>query len=94
MGNDAPKKYRIYREEIYLQILEQNKKAAAAVDPAEIGGLDEIGAVWDGLKCKTASGEKKDAKDDSKRSGFSRLKSSSPGVGDNVEVVVKRKKKN
>lgn len=40
VGIDAPQELRIYREEIYLQILEENKSAAAAV--AHEGGLDAL----------------------------------------------------
>lgn len=48
VGIDAPTDLRIYREEIYLQILEENKKAAeGAVAPA---GLEGISEAWLGRK--------------------------------------------
>ncbi len=48
VGIDAPTDLRIYREEIYLQILEENRKAAeGAVAPA---GLEGISEAWLGRK--------------------------------------------
>jgi carbon storage regulator len=44
IGIQAPKELRIYREEIYLQILEENKKAAeAGVSEA---GLESLASAW------------------------------------------------
>lgn len=45
VGIDAPSTLRIYREEIYLQILEENKKAAEAVTDSS---LDELTGSWMG----------------------------------------------
>lgn len=45
VGIEAPKDMRIYREEIYLQILEENKKAAEAPAGVEIG-LENLSAVF------------------------------------------------
>ncbi|RME58111.1 MAG: carbon storage regulator [Candidatus Dadabacteria bacterium] len=43
IGIDAPKEIRIYREEIYYQILEENKKAAALSEQASaIESLDKV----------------------------------------------------
>lgn len=43
VGIDAPKEIRIYREEIYYQILEENKKAAALSEQASaIESLDKV----------------------------------------------------
>lgn len=36
VGIDAPQDERVYREEIYLQILEENQRAASSPAPAEI----------------------------------------------------------
>lgn len=50
VGIDAPPELRIYREEIYLQILEENKKAAeAAVGPND-AGLEGLSSAWAGRK--------------------------------------------
>ena len=46
VGIDAPNDLRIYREEIYLQILEENKQAAGAMGVE--AGLDNIAAAWKG----------------------------------------------
>lgn len=46
VGIDAPKEYRIYREEIYLAILEENRSAAAAPRDAGIEGLAGLPAGW------------------------------------------------
>lgn len=45
VGIEAPAELRIYREEIYVQILEENKKAAEATMVGS-GGLDELSGVW------------------------------------------------
>lgn len=46
VGIDAPKELRIYREEIYRQIIEENQ-SAAALDSAELGaGLESLSAAW------------------------------------------------
>ena len=39
VGIDAPKEYRIYREEIYLAILEENRSAAQAAPDSEMQAL-------------------------------------------------------
>lgn len=45
LGIEADKSVRIYREEIYLQILEENKKAAEAAQGAE-GNLEGLSDAW------------------------------------------------
>jgi carbon storage regulator len=42
VGIDAPRDFRIYREEIYLQILEENKQAAEGSLGSELDGLDGL----------------------------------------------------
>jgi carbon storage regulator len=49
VGVDAPTELRIYREEIYLQILEENKKAAEAAAVPD-GGLEGLGRAWKGTQ--------------------------------------------
>ena len=49
VGIDAPKDMRIYREEIYYQILEENKQAAEAVIGSE-AGLEGLSAQWSARK--------------------------------------------
>lgn len=75
VGIEAPSDLRIYREEIYLQILDENKKAAEGVllDTA----LDELSGGWRGLG-------KSDTQETPKRSGAA-VQAQSPSV------LVKRK---
>ena len=47
IGIEAPQDVRIYREEIMLQILEENKKAAEAA-PASGSGLEGLPGNWKG----------------------------------------------
>jgi carbon storage regulator len=54
VGIDAPPEYRIYREEIYLQILEENRKAADASTTGE--ALNQLSGSWKGA-LKNGSGE-------------------------------------
>ncbi len=48
LGVDAPKDLRIYREEIYEQILEENKQAA--VQDSSASDVESIAAQWKGAK--------------------------------------------
>lgn len=83
VGIDAPKEKRIYREEIYLQILEENKQAAATSDVSE-SGFEGLSEAWKGRK--GSSGEK------TKKGGLAPIH-----IGDEntskPDVVVRRKKK-
>jgi carbon storage regulator len=56
VGIDAPPEYRIYREEIYLQILEENKKAAEAGISGD--ALEQLSGSWRGAT-KVGSGDTK-----------------------------------
>lgn len=49
IGIDADKSLRIYREEIYLQILEENKKAAEAAHETS-SDLEGLSEAWMGRK--------------------------------------------
>ncbi len=52
IGVDAPPNVRIYREEIYLQILEENKSAAGY--PGEVSSdLEGVVKVWKDQKLET-----------------------------------------
>ena len=48
VGIDAPKDFRIYREEIYLQILEENRKAAESPVGTDMGSLEGLSQAWGG----------------------------------------------
>jgi carbon storage regulator len=53
VGIEAPSDLRIYREEIFLQILDENKKAAeGAVDSS----LDQLSGGWKGVAGGASSG--------------------------------------
>ena len=54
VGIDAPPELRIYREEIYLQILDENKKAAEAASTSS-AGLDSLSTAWSGRKVSDPS---------------------------------------
>lgn len=49
VGIDAPQEERVYREEIYLQILEENRQAAQAVSGEEEGvdSLTSLSDMWE-----------------------------------------------
>lgn len=46
VGIDAPQEERVYREEIYLQILEENRQAAEAVPTLE-EGMESLTSLWE-----------------------------------------------
>jgi len=84
IGIDAPKGIRIYREEIYLQILEENRSAAQAAmtsdeDLATLGSSEGLsGSKFRAFKTAGSTG---------------RIKSSESSVSvKHPDVVVKRKK--
>jgi carbon storage regulator len=49
IGVEAPASRRIYREEIYLQILEENRSAAQTPAPSD-AGLADLSDLWAGRK--------------------------------------------
>lgn len=49
IGIDAPSSIRIYREEIYLQILDENR-SAAAVAPSMGADLGDFASAWKSQK--------------------------------------------
>lgn len=54
IGIEAPQDERVYREEIYLQILEENKQAAEAAT-----GIDTLSDAWKGRKEPDSSIQRK-----------------------------------
>lgn len=88
VGIDAPKELRIYREEIYLQILEENQQAAEAAKASD-AGLETLTQAWSGRPAGAAGGGKA-------RKLGSTLSSLDlkPGEGTgSPEVVLRRKRK-
>ena len=97
VGIDAPAEVRIYREEIYLQILEENRQAAQS--SAGDSGLEGLSQAWHG------GGDDADAKRKGKGLPGIKPKLSSlalPGTlpspasdsaGRDPNLVVRRKKK-
>lgn len=87
VGIDAPADLRIYREEIYLQIMEENRQAAAASSDAGLEGLGQMPG-WKGGTSPLASGKAV------KLGTASALKSPMPTAktSQNPEVIVRRKK--
>lgn len=79
VGIDAPSDLRIYREEIYVQILEENRKAAEAPAGQE-GDLETLSRAWKGR-----SGEAKPV------GGLGGIRSMKVESSD-PKVVLKRKK--
>ncbi len=92
VGIDAPKEYRIYREEIYLAILEENRSAAEAARGSEMEGLKALSAGdWaSGSKPKTQAlrGREVSAKDENQGEMQGMPTSKDP------QVVMRRKRPN
>lgn len=63
LGVEAPPSVRIYREEIYLQILEENKSAAqlSADSPSDLGS---VATAWKSKKPSSIKNLAKAAKDE------------------------------
>ena len=96
VGIEAPKEYRIYREEIYLTILEENRKAAQALGGEEMAGLENISEAWRGrVPAPTANLEDSGGVRGSADSA-AHLKPSRPGAQKPaprpLEVVIRRKR--
>jgi carbon storage regulator len=92
VGIEAPAELRIYREEIYLQILEENKKAAEA--PTSNSGLEGLSSAWKGRKSVDLSGKKPGDKAEPKRS-IAALGASTPqgqGQPPGPQVVIRKKR--
>lgn len=108
VGIDAPVELRIYREEIYLQILEENRRAAEASMATDIG-LENLSAAWSEQHPPAAlvdsgtggdeedheSGRGKAEEEKPVVSAFSSFKTSRSGPGapgGTFEVVVKKRR--
>lgn len=96
IGIEADKSLRIYREEIYLQILEENKNAAAGAQNTE-AGLEGLSEAWKGRKDAPAT----DAGKARRSLSISSLTSKGVGGagvgeearGNRAPEIIKRKKK-
>jgi len=90
LGIDAPRDLRIYREEIYEQIREENRQAAETGATSQ--GLEELSSTW---KSKTG-GERKTGKLSAsfpKSKGDRDDQGSSKSSLDKSDIVVRRKKR-
>lgn len=87
IGVTAPAEKRIYREEIYDQILDENRKAAegAAIDSS----LDQLSGSWMGGTKETPGAAAGD-RDAGKRDDL-RVQGKQGGVAANPSVFLKRK---
>ena len=84
VGIDAPSELRIYREEIYLQILDENKKAAEAAMGSD-QGLEGLSQAWQGRVADEGAAPKR------QKGGLTSM----PAVKvskDSPEIIIKRRK--
>jgi carbon storage regulator len=90
VGIEAPSDVRIYREEIYLQILEENKNAAEAGPVEALAGLSE---AWKdiGGSAKNAPSGARSLMSGAKPAGLPQP-GNTGGVGVKPPVSIKRKK--
>lgn len=88
VGIDAPADLRIYREEIYLQILEENRQAAKASE----AGLEGLAEVWKEKRFDTAPQESGVLSSKPASRPLTSLKAMKPQEGGQGKVVVKRRK--
>ena len=96
LGIDADKSLRIYREEIYVQILEENKTAAEAAKASD-SGLEGLSEAWCGMKGgqQPVASQLKASPIGKRESGLNTLKPAGDAPKrDDTEVVFKRRKKN
>lgn len=93
VGIDAPSELRIYREEIYLQILDENRSAADVNAPA--GALDQLSGSWKGNAPKSMQlGRQAEHKMPRTNKSSGSEKASSSGISPvEPRVFVKRKKR-
>ena len=85
IGIDAPKDLRIYREEIWLQILEENKRAAQSSETTD-EDLENLSQVWGGRKGASTGISPKIA-------ALGTVRPAKKPEGTDPQVVVKKKKK-
>lgn len=92
VGIDAPSDLRIYREEIYLQILEENKQAAAAAFD-ESAGLESLSKAFGGPSSGGTDGEGKPRRlGPSSAAPSGKFTPAPTRPGGEPQVFVKRKK--
>jgi len=84
VGIDAPADLRIYREEIYKQILEENKSAAEAVMSGS--ALEQLSGTWKGVG-------REDSQSGSREKGSRTTGLSSLSRQPQPQVFMKRKKR-
>ena len=88
VGIDAPSDLRIYREEIYLQILEENRQAATSSE----AGLEGLAEVWKEKRFDTAADSKGPMAGKLTSRPLTSLSTLKPQQGGESKVVVKRRK--
>ena len=92
VGVEAPASRRIFREEIYLQILEENRAAAKTPEVSD-AGLEGLSDLWKGrqLRSGSATGENKPTSF-SGLGSFSTQRAGQAKPKESVDVVIKRKR--
>ena len=88
VGIDAPADLRIYREEIYLQILEENRQAARSSE----AGLEGLAEVWKERRFDAAAESKSSAAAKPGMRSLTSLGALKPQQGGENKVVIKRRK--
>ncbi len=85
VGIDAPQEFRIYREEIYKQIIEENLQAAEGVTGAD--ALSGLPTGWQGQKPAGDDGNKK-----RRKLGVATALSAPQSKGAEPEIIIRKKR--
>ena len=88
VGIDAPADLRIYREEIYLQILEENRQAASASE----AGLEGLTEAWKEKRFESTGDAAARGAGKLTSRPLTSLRALKPQQGSDGKVVVKRRK--